>query len=130
MNQPKTQPIVCGTDFSGSARHAAHFAAALAKRTGTRLLLAHGIDERAEIPPQYWRRLTAEDGPRLAEEAERLRADGFSVEERVVGAVPDDGVARCAENADARMIVVASSGMGAVGRALLGSVSERIAETA
>ena len=54
----------------------------------------------------------------------------MTVEERLVGAVPDDGVARCAEKADARMIVVASSGMGAAGRWLMGSISERIAETA
>ncbi len=130
MSPPNLRPIVCGTDFSDPAQHAANVAAALAKRLGTHLLLVHGIDERGEIPAHHWPRLIATDRPRLTREAERLRTTGVTVEERANGGVPDDGVARCAEKADARMIVVASSGMGAVGRMLMGSISERIAETA
>ncbi len=130
MNQSIVRPIMCGTDFSESAQHAANVAAALTKRLGTHLVLVHGIDERGEIPAHHWPRLIATDRPRLTCEGERLRATGAMVEERLVGGVPDDGVARCAEKADARMIVVASSGMGAVGRWLMGSISERVAETA
>ncbi len=130
MNQPNARPIICGTDFSKPAQHAANVAAALAKRLGTHLLLVHGIDERGEIPYHHWPRLVATDRPRLTCEADRLRTSGLTVEERLLGGVPDDGVVRCAEKADARMIVVASSGMGAAGRWLMGSISERIAETA
>ncbi len=130
MNQPKSRPIVCGTDFSEPAQHAANVAAALAKRIGTNLLLVHGIDERGEIPEHHWRRFIAEDRPHLAAEAKRLRTSGVTVEERLAGGVPDDGVARCAEKVDGRLIVVASSGMSAAGRWLMGSISERIAETA
>ena len=130
MNLSDVRPIVCGTDFSDTAQHAANVAAELANRLGTKLLLVHGIDERGEFPAHYWPRMIAEDQPRLIAEAERLRKTGATVEEKVVGAVPDGGVARYAEKADARMIVVASSGLGAAGRWLLGSISERIAETA
>lgn len=130
MNQPNVRPIICGTDLSEPAQHAGNVAAALAKRLGTQLLLVHGIGERGEIPAHHWPRLIAEDRPRLTSEAERLRRTGASVEERLVSAVPDSGVARCAEKADARMIIVASSGLGAAGRWLMGSISERIAETA
>lgn len=124
------QPIVCGTDFSEPAQRAADIAALFARQTGAGLLLVHGIDERAEFPPNVWPRLIAEDTPRLAAEGERLRAAGFALDERIVGAAPDDGVVRCAAKAGAGMIVVASSGLGAVGRWIMGSVSERIAETA
>ena len=130
MNQPNARPIICGTDFSEPAQHAADVAAALSKRLGTHLLLVHGIDERGEIPYRHWPRLFAIDGPRLTSEAGRLRMSGLTVEERLVGGVPDDGVVRRAEKADARMIVVASSGRGAAARWLMGSISERIAETA
>ena len=112
MNQPNARPIICGTDFSEPAQHAANVAAALAKRLGTHLLLVHGIDERGEIPYHHWPRLFAIDRPRLTCEADRLRTSGLTVEERLLGGVPDDGVVRCAEKADARMIVVASSGRG------------------
>lgn len=102
----------------------------LAARAGAKLLLVHGIDERGEFPAHYWPGLRAADLSRLKEEADRLRANGVALEERLLGAAPDDGVARCAEEAGAGVIVVASSGMGAMGRLLIGSISERIAETA
>jgi len=130
MNASTARPVICGTDFSEPAAQAANVAAALAKRLRAPLLLVHGIDERGEIPAHHWPRLIAEDRPRLTSEADRLRASGANVEERLVGGVPEDGVARCAEKADAQMIVVAASGNGAVGRWLMGSISERIAETA
>lgn len=42
MNQPHLRPIICGTDFSEPAEHAANVAAALAKRLGTHLLICIG----------------------------------------------------------------------------------------
>jgi nucleotide-binding universal stress UspA family protein len=124
------QPIICGTDFSVFAQKAANVASALAKQLGTRLVLVHGIDERGEIPQQYWTNLRAMDRPALDAEAARLRQAGIEVQEELVGGVPDDGVAKCAERLDARMIVVGFAGKSTVERWVLGSAAERIAETA
>jgi nucleotide-binding universal stress UspA family protein len=68
--------------------------------------------------------------PQLREEAARLRGLGARVEETIADGVPDYGVARCAERENAWLIVLAASGHGAVARWMLGSVSERIAESA
>ena len=128
MNEHPKRPILCGTDFSEPATQAANVAAAFAQRLGAPLLLVHGVDERGDIPSRYWPGLIEELRPRLGAEAERLRLLGAKVEETLAGGVPDDGVAKCAEQADARLIVLGSSGLGSVGRWILGSVSERIAE--
>lgn len=130
MNEYPQQPILCGTDFSEPATQAANVAATFAQRLGAPLLLVHGVDERGDIPSLYWPGFMEELRPRLGAEAERLRLLGATVEEKLAGGVPDDGVAKCAEQADARLIVLGSSGLGAVGRWMLGGVSERIAETA
>ena len=130
MKDSRQRPILCGTDFSEQATQAANVAAAFALRLGVPLLLVHGVDERGDIPAHYWPGFGEELSPRLSAEAERLRLLGATVEEKLAGGVPGAGVAKCAEQADAWLIVLGSSGLGAVGRWMLGSVSERIAESA
>jgi nucleotide-binding universal stress UspA family protein len=130
MKKSSPQPILCGTDFSDAAARAANVAAAFAVRLDAPLLLVHGVDERGDIAPFLWPSLTEESRPTLHQEAERLRKSGATVEEIVSAGVPDEGVAYCAERADARMIVLASSGHSAFDRWTLGSVSERVAESA
>ncbi|HEY5895634.1 MAG TPA: universal stress protein [Chthoniobacterales bacterium] len=130
MNPQRQRPIVCGTDFSEAAAQAANVAAALAIRLDAPLMLVHGVDERGEIPALYWPSLMDASRPQLIEEAVRLRGLGARVEEAVAGGVPDDGVACRAEQVDARFILLAASGHGALVRWMLGGVSERIAESA
>ena len=129
MNTNDPRPILCGTDFSESAAEAVHAAAALAQRCNAPLILAHSVDERAEFPDHLRPRLMNEDRPRLAAEAERLRKLGLTFEEKLLRGAPDDGVASFAGKANARLVVVAASGTGSLGRWVLGSVAERIAET-
>ena len=130
MNAPSSRPIVCGTDFSEPARQAANVAAGLARKIGAPFVLVHGVDERGEIPAPYWLGIMERSRSLLHEEAERLRQFGGTVEEKLVGGVPEEGLAKFAEMADARLVVVASSGTGALGRFIVGSISERSAETA
>ncbi len=129
MKNTEQQPIVCGTDFSENATEAVRAAAALAQRFHEPLILAHSVDERGEFPDHLRPRLMNEDRPRLAAEAERLRKLGLTFEEKLLRGAPDDGVASFAGKANARLVVVAASGTGALGRWVLGSVAERIAET-
>jgi len=129
-NEPR--PIVCGTDFSAGAGEAAAFAAALSQRLGEPLLLVRSADERGEMPQHVREQLMNVDRPRLADEAERLRKLGLDFQEKLLRGVPDDGVAKFAERANARLVVVGASGTGALGRSgrwLLGNTAERIAET-
>lgn len=130
METTQHRPIVCGTDFSEPAKHAANVATALAHRVGAPVVLVHGVDERGEIPNHYWPTVIEAARPHLTAEANRLRQLGAHVEETFADGVPDDGVAKCAERADARLIVLAASGHGVLGRWMLGSVTERIAESA
>ena len=108
---------------------AADAAAALALRLGARLVLAHSLDERGEIPAHLRPQLRAGLEPRLAAEAARVRALGADVGERLIEGVPDDGLLALAAGCGARFIVLAASGSGALGRWMLGSVAENTAES-
>ncbi|MEI9892526.1 MAG: universal stress protein [Chthoniobacter sp.] len=130
MKLPAQRPILCATDFSEPAAKAANVAAALAARLDTPLMLVHGVDEHGELPASYWASMMDALRSQLHDEAVRVRRTGTQVEEVMAGGAPDDGVVNRAERADARFIVVASSGHGALGRWVLGSVSEKIAESA
>ena len=136
MKMNDTRPIICLTDFSENAARAAEVAAAVAERLSTSLIVAHSVDERGEFPDHLRSRMMKEDAPRLAQEAARLSQLCRNVKEEMLagvqylGGAPDDGVVTCATKADARLVVVASSGTGALGRWMLGSVAERTAESA
>ena len=125
-----TTPILCGTDFSENARQAAEVAAALASRLGAKLILAHSLDERGEIPAHLRPQLRDSLGAQLTTETARVRALGAEVEEHLVGGVPDDGLLALAARSGAQFIVLAASGTGALGRWMLGSVAESTAESA
>ena len=129
MTNTDSRPILCGTDFSEDAALAAQTAAAMAQRIGVPLLLVHSVDERGEFPANLHAKFVEERRPQLAAEATRLRALGATVEERVLGGLPDDGIVHCAVKSGAQMVVVAASGTGRLGRWMLGSVAERTAET-
>lgn len=130
MSEYPQRPIVCGTDFSSPAAKAADVAAAMALRLDTPLLLVHGIDEHGELPTAYWAGMAEALRGRLHEEAGRVRRTGAKVEEILAASAPEDGVAIRAERVNARFIVLGASGYGALLRWGVGSVSERIAESA
>lgn len=131
MKTTETKPIVCGTDFSESAAHAATVADALARRLEAPLILVRSVDERGDFPDNIRTRLMEADHPRLAEEAARLRGLGLTFEEKMLHGAPDHGVADFAARESARLVVVGASGTGALwgSRWVLGNVAERIAET-
>jgi nucleotide-binding universal stress UspA family protein len=122
--------IVCGTDFSPNAAHAADAAGALAAAFGVPLDLVHVADgfwrelsERAQAP------LLEEVGGRLHTEAERMRQRGAAVQEKILHGVPDHALVSHAEQSGARLLVVSSTGRRAPARWLLGSVAERTVQT-
>lgn len=117
----KSNPvIICGTDFTPAARHAADTASALARRLNCHLELLH-----ASALPSYPPTLE-----QLNAEAGRLRQQGADVHESIVDGNADEELVKRAEPGSCRMVVVSSLGKRAPQRWLLGSVSERTAERA
>ena len=121
--------IICGTDFSEHAVEASRAAAAVSRRLGDTLVLAHIWDE--TLSEGLWNdfrdRVTAAVRKRLYEHAIRLReTTGASVAEETFSGMPDVELAQMASRPDVRLLV-----LGALGRRpaewLLGSVAERAA---
>jgi nucleotide-binding universal stress UspA family protein len=106
-------------------------AAALARRLGDTLVLAHVWDE--ALGEGLWQdfhdRMSAAVRNRLYDHAMRLRKTGASVEEEMPSGMPDVELAKVASRPDARVLVVGSLGRRS-GEWLLGSVAQRTAERA
>jgi nucleotide-binding universal stress UspA family protein len=66
----------------------------------------------------------------LEEAAALLSASGVTVEQMVTAGEPDEEIVAAVARRGAQMIVMASHGRGAVGRAIFGSVADRVARTA
>ena len=120
--------IICGTDFSEHAEQASRAAAALARRLGDTLVLAHVWDE--TLGEGLWQdfhdRMSAAVRNRLYDHAVRLRKTGASVEEEMLSGMPDVELAKLASRLDARLLVVGSLGRRS-SEWLLGSVAEHVA---
>jgi nucleotide-binding universal stress UspA family protein len=124
-------PIVCGTDFSAAAGAAADIAAAIARKLGTKLLLAH-VDEfygLAEVDPALFDAAFSQKRDKLEREVTRLRNAGTAVELHLLSGSPFEQLVTTAVESKARLIVVGAMGHGVAKRLLVGSAAERIAET-
>jgi nucleotide-binding universal stress UspA family protein len=120
--------IICGTDFSAHAEQASVVAAALARRLGDTLILAHVWDK--TLGEGLWHdfhdRISAAVRNRLYDHAIRLRKTGARVEEEIASGMPDEELAKMAGRPDNRLLVVGALGRRS-GEWLLGSVAEHLA---
>jgi nucleotide-binding universal stress UspA family protein len=134
--------VLAPIDGSARALHAVPWAAKLAGRGGTVLLFR-------AIPaePDYAEALFSFAGEGEAgvqrirdewqavaqadfDEAANLSADsGVRVERLVAEGEPDEGIVDAAEQRGVDIIAMASHGRGAIGRAIFGSVADRVART-
>ncbi len=112
--------VICGTDFTPAAGHAADTASALARRMNCQLELVHA----SAIP------LSTSVHDQMSAEADRLRQQGADVHESTPEGNADEELVKLAKPDACRMVVVSSLGKRAPQRWLLGSVSERTAERA
>jgi nucleotide-binding universal stress UspA family protein len=133
--------IVCGIDGSADSDAALRVAAQLAKRLGSRLVLAH-VAETALTPyafaapfgalaltdpraEQQEVREHEDAGARLI--AERAEVAGVTgAESRVAIGLPAERLAEIADDESAELIVVGSRGRSALKAAFLGSVSNSL----
>jgi nucleotide-binding universal stress UspA family protein len=135
--------IVCGVDGSTDSQIAVTIAAQLAKRLGTRLVLAH-VAEPAYVPYAAAAPFGGMAGP-MAQSAEidssevaaeqlleQVAVDsGLTDFERLVAVgLPAERLADLADEENAELIVVGSRGRGAFKAAFLGSVSTSLVSIA
>lgn len=123
--------IVCGTDFSEASNDAARTAAALARRRGDALRLVHVVQELG-LDLQLVSLNDIQYNPvraTLHSQAETLRAVGTQVEEVLMAGRPDEALCDVARHTHPWLVVVSSVGRGGAARWLLGSVSERTAQS-
>lgn len=120
--------IVCGTDFSTGAVGAVRVAAALARVRGERLLVAHVVDplDASRSTPEVE---TSAAMGRLAAVAEPLRADGLTVETRILQGSPDEALVAVADEIAASVLVVSRLGHRSSQRWRVGSTAARIVQT-
>lgn len=123
--------ILCAIDFSGLSIRAADVAAALAKSLALPLRVVHAVSEwpiaidAAPLVDQMgiWRE-------QLAAEVKRLRATGVEVSSDLRHGAASRELVAAATEQSTRLIVIGSTGRGMAERWLLGSVAERVAESA
>ncbi|AHY47777.1 Universal stress protein family [Rubrobacter radiotolerans] len=135
--------LLLAVDGSAEASQAAEMAGELSRKLGLELhvLYVRPLQEAAYM--DHWaksdwefveevRRNTEEEARKKAEEeAEKVRATGAEVAEvHVALGRADDRIVRLAEDLGAELVVVGSRGLGALRRALMGSVSVSVARHA
>ncbi|HYH44152.1 MAG TPA: universal stress protein [Thermoanaerobaculia bacterium] len=142
--------VLLPTDFSEDARRAARAAVSLLGSPGSnasqaapgspsiRLVLLHAFNLPIEytaygpIPTSlhYLRDTGAEAETRLAEEAERLRAEGFEVETVAREGDPAEVIAEEARRCQADLLALGTHGRSGLAHLLLGSTAERVVQHA
>jgi nucleotide-binding universal stress UspA family protein len=129
--------ILLATDGSDEAASAARAAAELSEETGSDVHVCYVLPTEAEVVGRHFyseeiRESVIEQAKRdarsfLEEQAQRVSSEGGKVAETHlrVGR-PDKEILRLAGVLEAGTIVIGSRGLGAVGRALMGSVSDSV----
>jgi nucleotide-binding universal stress UspA family protein len=131
--------VVCGIDGSAESSAALEVASGLARRLGSRLVLAHVVPF-ADVPSAAAYPLGGYAGPVAVREERNVEVErGERLLERMAAAAglphatrrvemgdPAERLAEIADEADAEVIVVGSRGRGAFKAAFLGSVSNSL----
>lgn len=106
--------VLLVTDFSDAARAAADFAAALARRTGEALAVAH-VDD-GVVPRTFdagpWASVPSPCHQALMGEADRLRQSGIEVREFLLGGTPEEALVALVERLPVDLVVLAAPGPG------------------
>jgi nucleotide-binding universal stress UspA family protein len=129
--------ILLATDGSDEAKRATEAAVELSKDTGSELHVAYVLPSPAQLIGHHlYSEETREsliggaerEAERfLKEQAERIGSDGAKVAEtHLRSGDPDKEILRLAEALEVGLIVIGSRGLGAVSRALMGSVSDSV----
>ena len=130
-------PILLAVDGSDEAKQAAQAATELSRETGSQVHLVYVLPTPAQLIGHHLytdevRESLIGGAERdaetfLKEQAEKVGSDGGKVAEtHLRSGDPDKEILRAAEALGVGLIVIGSRGLGAVSRALMGSVSESV----
>lgn len=124
--------IICGTNFTAHANHAALAAAALAARLKGTLTLAHVLDPSlySDPSPDLLEHLRNARRNKLANLAERTVRRGARIEFCLAEGSPGESLARVALGREARLLVLGSAGQVDPGKWCTGSVLDHAVESA
>ena len=127
--------VLLGTDLSPTSELATEWAFDLARRNGAALLVVSVIDPRDLVLPGGGFRIRVDQVRDRREAAaqqlvERGRRLGVPVTFLVWTGEPGESIVAAAEAEDVDVILVGAHGRGALGRLLMGSVSEHVARHA
>ncbi|HWE25658.1 MAG TPA: universal stress protein [Myxococcales bacterium] len=126
--------IVVGVDGSPESRLAAEQAAELARSMGARMLATYVVTLPVAVGPEPLELHTWEVAERkyaselLAKVAIQYRRSGIDVETVMPSGAPAETLAEMARSEDVQLVVVGHRGRGAIKRALLGSVADRLVQ--
>jgi nucleotide-binding universal stress UspA family protein len=131
--------VLLAIDGSKELHHATRAAVEVADATGSELHVLSVLETAQLLPqmpypgPEAWETSgTVEEAEQqarrlLSRVSERVEAGGSTVEEsHLTFGKPDKEIVRLAGELDADIVVLGSRGLGAVGRVLLGSVSDSV----
>jgi nucleotide-binding universal stress UspA family protein len=129
--------ILLATDGSEEARQAAQAAAELSKDTGSEVHVAYVLPSPTELRGHHLysqevmrsvlEQAEGEARSFLEEQAKQIGASGGKIAETHLRAgEPDKEIVRLGEELGVGTIVIGSRGLGAIRRALMGSVSESV----
>lgn len=124
--------IVCPTDFSAPSVAAAHYALGLAKQLGASVTFLHTYQLAGVSSPGSALGMTVakECVDELEAFVASLSLDGVPVEKRVRIGPPYSEIGAEAKESGAELIVMGTTGKTGLEHFLLGSVAERVVQTA
>jgi nucleotide-binding universal stress UspA family protein len=130
--------ILVPIDFSDSARVVIEWAAHLAGRQQSKLVLFHAYHlpvefqqlEGAYLPPDFWANVKAEASESLARYEGELRESGCAVESVVREGYAATAIVDEATECGADLIVIGTHGLSGFKHLLLGSIAERVVQKA
>lgn len=128
----KLDVILVGTDFGPQSRNALDWTIELARRLGSRIVVAHAFDLPIYGFPDSSLLVDAKTAARLSDEAQkaldnevdRARNRDVIIEGKLVQGDPRETIPSLATSLNAGLVVVGSHGRRGLARALLGSVAE------
>lgn len=124
--------ILCGTDFTTGGSATAEVAAEIAHGLSEPMELIHVVNEtsRDTLPDELRESLALYARKQLYEERERLKVSGAQVIERFRAGEPHEVLLEAARAPGAQLIVLAAGRRTPPSQCILGSVAERVAESA
>ena len=124
--------IVVAVDLSPGSDTVLDFAIGVARGLGAQLHVVHAIHVPAHVVPahNWWATLRSRAAKALRAALDQVEQAGIDCDYHLVDEHPVPAILSCAEEVDARLIIVGTRGRANLEHAILGSVAERVIRAA